>query len=57
MDSPQILTALVLILAHQLRDETPTVGAPPPREGFIDQAIDAIKQNQASIIERLGRLA
>ena len=55
MDAPQILTALVLILANQIREETPGVGAPPTEVSFVDQAIDLIKQNQTSIIERLSQ--
>ena len=54
MDSPQILTALVLILANQIREQTPTVGTPPPGADFVDQAIELIKQSQMGIIERLG---
>ena len=54
-DDHQILTALVLILANQIREEAPGVGAPPSEVSFVDQAIDLIKQNQTSVIERLGQ--
>jgi len=54
-DDHQILTALVLILANQIREEAPGVGAQPSEVSFVDQAIDLIKQNQTSIIERLSQ--
>ena len=57
MNAPQILTALVLILANQLREETPLIGTPPSGVDFVDQAIDLIKRNQGSIIARLGPMA
>jgi hypothetical protein len=55
MDAPQILTALVLILANQIREDTPQIGTPPSGVDFVDQAINLIKQNQTSIIKRLGQ--
>jgi hypothetical protein len=53
-DDHQILTALVLILANQIREEAPGVGAQPSEVSFVDQAIDLIKQNP-TIIERLSQ--